>query len=256
MAFSAQHRASSGRLTPRARRWVTVLTIYGGSPPVLKIFALATAMLTLVTMPTAAQDAPLDFKGDQLGMTLDAFRQKHRRLTEGRQYAPFCSDTSPDGAYLGKTVRLAQEVWCMLEYPYEMNNRQYVPPTFAGVAVLNPARNHSVPGLLYRFIEDGGVHKLFSVEAAVSSSDHSTLLEALKVKFGSPSTTLTETLQNLYGAKLDGTVTTWDTPSWRINLIERYSFVDVTAVIYRDKRLESSFITMRGEAIKKAAEDM
>ena len=215
-------------------------------------------LTAVITLPCAAgaEEQRLAFKGDPLGMPLDAFKAGHRRIISGEDQEPFCSDSWPRGAFISSPARLPEEVWCTLDSPREMIDRSYTPPTFGGVATLGPLQNHDVAGLLYRFINSDGQQRLWSVDLAVPSSKYSELLAGMTAKFGQPTASATKSLQTLLGAKVEGSVSIWETQSWRVALVEKLGFVDVGGVIYRDKGLETIYLKAKADAVKRAASDM
>jgi len=136
--------------------------------------------LKRLSNPVAAaeQDAyyePFDFKGDPLGMTLADFKHKYAREIPGSsQPAPFCSDRG--GGF--RIPELHTEPWhnaagivhARVELPSE-----HTPPSFAGV---------EAELLLYQFL-DG---RLFQITALFPSEGFPSVTDAIRRKYGSPTT--------------------------------------------------------------------
>ena len=78
----------------------------------------------------------------------------------------------------------------------------------------------------------------------------------MSVRFGEPSDHEIGDLENLFGARIEGELVAWQTASWRVVLVERFGFADVSAVVYRDKTRELVYLQRMAEAAEKAASDM
>jgi hypothetical protein len=118
-------------------------------------------------------DHLFEFKGDRLGMTLDAFKKKYARFTnDGRQDLPICSDQGWGG---GRTD-LHSEAWhrhagiihARIDNPAEDNS-----PTIAGL---------KTDLLLYHFV-DG---QLFRISAFFATDQFHVVSDAVLKKYGPP----------------------------------------------------------------------
>jgi hypothetical protein len=122
------------------------------------------------TQGPATEGQLYELKGDQLGMTLDAFKEKYARQGEGGQKLPLCSDT----AWGANKASLRSEPWhkqaniihARVDLPAEDNS-----PTVAGV---------KTELLLYQFV-DG---KLFRIAALLPTDKFHLFSEAAVKKFG------------------------------------------------------------------------
>ena len=122
---------------------------------------------------TLGPNEPYELKGDQLGMTISAFKERYARFTsDGRQDLPICSDQP---GYVGKADlhgeawhRRAKIVHARIDLPHEDNS-----PTVAGV---------KTDLLLYQFV-DG---QLFRISAFFATDMFHVVSEALIHKFGPP----------------------------------------------------------------------
>jgi len=120
------------------------------------------------TLPVVEQLYQL--KGDQLGMTLDEFKEKYRRQGEGGVSLPLCSDT----AWGTNKATLESEPWhrqanivnARIDLPAEDNS-----PTVAGV---------KTDKLLYQFV-DGA---LFRIAAFLPTDQFHLVSEAAVKKYG------------------------------------------------------------------------
>jgi hypothetical protein len=111
-----------------------------------------------------------ELKGDRLGMTIDAFKEKYARSGEGGVKLPLCSDT----AWGANKASLHSEPWhrqagiinARVDLPAEDNS-----PTVAGI---------KTELLLYQFV-DG---KLFRIAAFLPTDQFHVVSEAAIKKFG------------------------------------------------------------------------
>lgn len=140
--------------------------------------ALAAGIARLAD-PTAAEESdsyyePFGLKGDELGMTLGEFKQKHFRQIPGSNLtAPFCSNVS--GGF--RVAELHTEPWhaaakivhARLDYPAENCS-----PTLAGVAT---------DLVLYQFLEGC----LYQIVALFGTEDYPQVAESLRRRYGAPS---------------------------------------------------------------------
>ena len=118
-------------------------------------------------------DEPHELKGDQLGMSLEDFRERYARFTDdGRQDLPICSNQP---GHIGKS-ELHGEAWhqrakivhARIDHPLEEKS-----PTIAGV---------KSDLMLYKFV-DG---RLFCVEAWFATDMFHVVHEAFVQKYGPP----------------------------------------------------------------------
>ena len=120
--------------------------------------------------PLTPEEMLYQLKGDQLGMSLEEFRQKYRRHVEGGHKLPLCSDT----AFGANKASLHSEPWhrdagivhARVDLPAENNS-----PTVAGIRT---------ELLLYQFV-DG---KLFRMAAWFATDQFHVVHDAAIKKFG------------------------------------------------------------------------
>jgi hypothetical protein len=120
--------------------------------------------------PLNPEELLYQLKGDRLGMSLEDFKQKYRRIVEGGHKLPLCSDT----AFGANKASLHSEPWhreagiihARVDLPAEDNS-----PTVAGI---------KTELLLYQFV-DG---KLFRIAASLPTDQFHVVHEAALKKYG------------------------------------------------------------------------
>jgi hypothetical protein len=186
-------------------------------------------------------------KGDLLGADLGDFKTRHRRLTEGGQYAPDCSDRNPEHLYIKIEGPALGRVNCRLTYPFEFRKsweKGYVPPpTVAEIPTV---------GHLYRFLD----LKLWKIEMYVAEGDFVALLAATEAKYGPPTRSSTEQVQNKLGNSFAAAVLLWEAAGQVLELRQMSGRLDVSSFVMYRQDLEAEAGRRARQAAGKAAEDM
>ncbi|MCL4197729.1 MAG: hypothetical protein KJZ69_09590 [Phycisphaerales bacterium] len=156
---------------------------------------------------------PYDFKGDQLGMSIDDFKAKYHRIAQdGLTELPQFNEYEDWHAAAGITAGT-------LTTYFENEDRSPYAPTLVGV----PVHYHS-----YAFI-DG---RLYAMWFAFAQERVSVVLEALIATYGEPSSSMTEEVQNAFGATFPNTVVRWDNGVSAIVLTERSSDLNTSTLYF------------------------
>ena len=181
---------------------------------------------------------PFSLKGDQLGMSLEAFKTRHRRrFNVGKQYeAPFCSDQRSKREREASPISTLFEAdWhprggiinARLTYPFEDRKENTHTPTLAGTKV----KIH-----IYEFV-DG---RMFGIRYYFPRDGFSRALVALVETYGDPARTEEREYQNGFGAKFIGKVCSWDNGVSTIALAERSFDLKTSSLRFEHKELSGT----------------
>jgi hypothetical protein len=182
-----------------------------------------------------AENRPFEVKGARVGMPLEMFKLKFHRAGPGERHpAPFSSDENPqrdNPTLLYKAIlQKAGIVHASTTSPDDQDPNSPNRPTIAGV----PARN-----FIYQFV-DG---KLYQVTIHFDRENLPQVTEALKTKYGNPSSTKFKKYDNNVGLRFDGQATIWSNSVSEINLFE-----------YAGDRTRSLLLIVHND-LQKVAED-
>lgn len=210
----------------------------------LIIFALA------ISPWVSAQDA-YELKGDSLGMTLSAFKERYFREVPWTptKYAPYCSDENPQGSTIEVEERLRPiMVNCRQHFPFEEGRAPKT--TIAGV---NAYINYF---FLVRDAANPNQAVLFRIEATFREQGFVGVMQGFVEKYGQPADFGMETLQNRAGASFQSAFLTWRNRAGHIHLRQRAGTIDDSRVSIVDDALLAEFSRRSQEAHKDRARDL
>jgi hypothetical protein len=169
-----------------------------------------------------------DIKGDRLGMTLEEYGKAHysffpgdRKSKVSPSIGPYCKDHDDSLSFLTKDEAAAGVASCA-NYPILIGT----PTTVA---------NMPMTGIAFKFFKG----HMFDVIAVFKEGDYATVKAAFVGKFGAPTSSHVNQVQNRMGAKFDDETLTWSNGVSAIELRQRASDLDTSAFsIYIPKMLE------------------
>jgi len=186
-----------------------------------------------------------DFRGAALGMSLAQLRASAFPDASWQPRAKlFCSSDK-------ESKNSSTGIWFYLEDDAEkavgvIQCEYFRPQSFflhswekADMVVGGGSAKH----IIYAFVPDPHDHvvRLYSISVHADTGGASSAMEGLREKFGAPTTSTSDVIQNRMGAKFDHTLAMWANPLSTIFFENPSGDVDTMAIIYSETRL-SGFV--------------
>lgn len=102
---------------------------------------------------------------------------------------------------------------------------------------------------VYEFLPDsGGARRLSRVFVPLRINVFAGVLEAITAKYGAPTTSTTEPVQNRMGAKFESATATWDDGTSSIVLASRVGSIDEATLVFLHKELHRAYQAAKEKA--------
>jgi hypothetical protein len=209
----------------------------------LKSTFISLALLLLSAPADAQTRETFDFRGLTLGMTLDEARNMRMDSYPDLQTANLvCTGDPVVGpiSYFAVHLTAPEAAAGIRRCAYYNPPRVFGPgpgSTFDQEAILSIGSQYSTGRLGYGFDffpdPETGVLRLYHVRVQTNANAFEEVRVALEAKFGQPTRTSTEPVQNGMGAVFNSTVVSWRREDATLNLYSRSGRVDRMAVVYR-----------------------